>query len=273
MRTLVHLSDLHFGADDPLVADAVKRSVTELQPHVVVVSGDLTQRARPAEFRAARRFLDSLPGEKVVVPGNHDVPLWNVIRRFLMPLTRYRRLITRELSPTYYDDEVAIVGINTARSWTRKSGRINAEQAAEASGYLRSAAARALKLVVTHHPFDLSETQGERKVVGRAQMALERLAHAGAEVLLAGHFHEASTIGTAKRYPLPGGYSALVVQAGTALSVRTRRSTNSFNVLRIDPPRLTIEILSWDPAAQAFTLREQKHYEQRAGAGMVRLDA
>jgi 3',5'-cyclic AMP phosphodiesterase CpdA len=273
MRIIAHLSDIHFGAEDPPLVEAVRAHLAQLQPHLVVLSGDLTQRARRGQFLAARTFLASLPGEKLIVPGNHDVPLWNLLARFLTPLTAYSRLITRDLSPAYYDEELAVVGINTARSWTRKSGRINDEQAAEASGYLRRAAEGALRIVVTHHPFDLAETFGERELVGRARMALQQLAHAGVDVLLAGHFHEAYTGGTARRYPLPDGYSALVVQSGTATSTRTRGTPNSFNILRYEKPQLEVEILCWDAAQRRFVVQESKRYRRLREGGMERLDA
>jgi 3',5'-cyclic AMP phosphodiesterase CpdA len=271
MRLLAHLSDVHFGAIDPPLVAAVEAHLHALRPDITVISGDLTQRARRSEFNDARAFLDRLPGKRIVVPGNHDVPLWNVFARFLEPLTGYCRFITRDLTPAYYDSEVAIIGINTARSWTRKSGRINEQQAEEAAQQLRVADPGAIKIVVTHHPFDLSETQGAGKVVGRAKMALAKLAEAGADVLLAGHFHEAYTGGTAKRYPIHG-YSALVVQAGTATSSRTRGTSNSFNILRIDPPKVEVEILTWNAGAGKFEPIETKCYERRPEIGFVRID-
>ena len=130
MRTLAHLSDLHFGRVDPELLAPLAALVSELAPDVVVVSGDLTQRARPAEFQAARRFLNELPAPQIVVPGNHDVPLYNIFQRFLQPLDKYRRYITPDLAPMYLDDEIAVVGINTARSLTFKDGRIGREQIA-----------------------------------------------------------------------------------------------------------------------------------------------
>ena len=116
MRTLVHLSDLHFGRVDPALLSPLRALVEHLEPDVVVVSGDLTQRARSAQFQQARVFLDSLPGPQIVVPGNHDVPLYNVFSRFLTPLVKYRRHVTDDLSPEYVDEEIAVLGINTARS-------------------------------------------------------------------------------------------------------------------------------------------------------------
>ena len=125
MRTIVHLSDLHFGRIDPALPPALLRAAVEAAPDLVVVSGDLTQRARVAEFKAAARFLETLPAPQLTVPGNHDVPLYNVLQRWLTPLDRYRRYITRDLAPFYQDAEIAVLGVNTARALTFKDGRIN----------------------------------------------------------------------------------------------------------------------------------------------------
>ncbi len=272
MRLIAHISDIHFGAEEPVICDGLREYLHRVRPEITVVSGDLTQRARRVEFDAARAFVHALPGAKIIVPGNHDVPLWDFFNRFFRPLARYCRYITPDLAPTYHDECVSIVGINTARSLTSKNGRINEDQARAASEILRRYDEHVMKIVVTHHPFDLAETHGERDLVGRSKMALQMLAEAGADVLLAGHFHDAYTGGTAKRYPIHG-YSALVVQAGTATSHRRRGSANSFNLLRIDPPFVTVEILSWDDTERQFTTRETKRYERRPEVGFVRLDA
>jgi 3',5'-cyclic AMP phosphodiesterase CpdA len=270
MRVIAHLSDIHFGAIDPLLVGAVRDHLAALRPDLTVISGDLTQRARDGQFREARVFLDSLLGPKIVVPGNHDVPLWNVFARFLAPLSGYCRHITRDFMPTFQDAEVAVVGLNTARSLTHKNGRISEEQAEKAAEWLRKIDGSVIKIVVTHHPFDLAETFGKRHLVGRAKMALGHLVGAGASVLLAGHFHAAYTGGTAHRYSL-GGYSALVVQAGTATSTRLRGSPNSFNILRIDPPRVRVELLEWDGAAGRYLVKETKEYLHHADTGFSKL--
>ncbi|MEA3207524.1 MAG: hypothetical protein QOE70_581 [Chthoniobacter sp.] len=271
MRTLVHLSDLHFGRTDPVLVAAVRTRVRELDPDIVAISGDLTQRARPGQFKEARAFLETLPGQVIVVPGNHDVPLWNVFARFCFPLANYRRYITRDLAPFYDGGEVIVAGINTARSLVWKGGRISVEQAEAARAQLCRFDDSVVKIVVTHHPFDVAETYRARELVGRARMAMEKLAECGADVLLAGHLHEAYTGGTANRYQIRG-HSALVVQAGTATSTRLRHSANSFNVLRIDAPRVAVQILSWNPDARQFTPSESKLYEHRPGVGFERHD-
>ena len=116
MRTIVHLSDLHFGRTDPELVEPLISAIRRLNPTLLAVSGDLTQRARSHQFREARAFLDALPQPKIVVPGNHDIPLYNLYNRFFQPLDKYRRHITDDLQPTYSDDEMIVVGVSTARS-------------------------------------------------------------------------------------------------------------------------------------------------------------
>src|ERR687890_834447 len=128
MRTIVHLSDLHFGRVNPGLVDPLIRTVREVGPDLVAISGDLTQRARSHQFQQARSFLDSLPQPQIVVPGNHDIPLHNVFARFLEPLTKYKRYITEDLQPAYANEEVVVIGVNTARSLVFKGGRINRSQ-------------------------------------------------------------------------------------------------------------------------------------------------
>ncbi len=251
MRTLIHLSDLHFGRIDYSIIEPLIATVKALAPDVVVVSGDLTQRARSHQFKEARQFLDALPLPQIIVPGNHDVPLYNVFARFLQPLDKYRRFITDDLEPFYADEEIAILGINTARSLTIKDGRINERQVAKIRERLCPFGDEVTKIIVTHHPFDLPEGHDEAELVNRAQMAMEALASCGADVLLAGHLHISHTGHTAKRYRI-AGHNALVVSAGTATSTRGRGEANSFNVVRARHPHITVERLTWQPALATF---------------------
>jgi 3',5'-cyclic AMP phosphodiesterase CpdA len=250
MRTLVHLSDLHFGRVDETLLAPLAQAVASIKPDVVVVSGDLTQRARIPQFQAAREFLDTLPSPQIVVPGNHDVSLHNVVRRFLQPLDRYSRYIVDDLEPAYSDAEIAVIGINSARSLTVKSGRINAEQIVRMRERFARAETGAIRIVVTHHPFDVPHPDGKH-IIGRATMAIDALAECRVDLLLAGHLHLSHTITTASRYRIPG-FGALVVQAGTATSVRRRDETNSFNLIRVEPSRIAIQPHVWDTDAKQF---------------------
>ncbi len=252
MRTLVHLSDLHFGRLDARIIPPLVERITLLNPDLVAISGDLTQRARRRQFQEARTFLDMLPFPKLVVPGNHDVPLFNVAARVLHPFAGYRRYVGVDLEPAHIDEEMAVLGLNSSRALiTGGRGRLNRDQIAAAVTRLRPLPAALIKVIVTHHPFDLPEGYAAEHLVGRAAMAMAQLAEAGADLFLAGHLHVSHVGHTAERYRI-AGHSALVVQAGT-LSTRGRGELNTFNVLRIARPEMTVERYSWETGSQGFT--------------------
>lgn len=266
MRTIVHLSDLHFGRVDTALLTPLRRAISDIAPDVVVVSGDLTQRARGSQFRAARDFLATIPIPQVVVPGNHDVPLYDVVRRFLAPLARFRRYITDDPMPEFLDDEIAIVGVNTARSLTFKGGRINLEQVQSIAQRFDGLPERVTRIVVTHHPFDVPPDGDEGDVVGRAPAAMAEFARAEVDVFLSGHLHRSNTDTTAQRYRI-GGFAAVVVQAGTAISTRGRGEHNAFNVLRIGDSDLRVQAWRWSPGQNAFAQEDERGFHYRHGIG------
>src|SRR6476661_6988128 len=248
MARLVHLSDLHFGAHDDRLVKAVEQSVDVLKPDLVVVSGDFTQRARTEQFKEACEFLERLRerGHEVLgVPGNHDVPLYDVLRRFLSPLARYRRFIDDSLCPFVELPGIAVLGINTARSLTFKEGRINEEQVE----FIRETFARtpveAMRILVTHHPlFALAVGDEQQRAIGRHELALDAIQDAGVDMLLAGHMHHASSHDASDLVTRAG--SALVIQAGTATSTRVREQQQSFNTIDIGESKATITVNAWD---------------------------
>jgi 3',5'-cyclic AMP phosphodiesterase CpdA len=251
MATVVHLSDLHFGRVDPRLVTALIDVIDSVAPDLVAVSGDLTQRARRNQFRQARSFLDRVTGPRLVVPGNHDVPLYNLALRLLDPYGGYRRHIQHDLEPTFENELMIVVGLNSARAFPfHGGGRLNAAQVARAAARLQSAGAHKVKIVVTHHPFDVPHTHGQEHLIGRADMAMQQLAAAGADVFLAGHLHVSHIGHSAQRYQI-AGHSALVVQAGT-MSTRTRGEPSTMNVLRVAPGQIDIARHAWDHASQSF---------------------
>ena len=263
MIKLVHLSDLHFGrVDEALLAPLVER-VHEIAPDVVVVSGDLTQRARSAQFEQAREFLDRLPGPRIVVPGNHDVPLYNVFARFLRPLDKYRRIVEADLSPSYIDDEIAVLGVNSARSLVVKDGRLNEEQIAGLRDTLCKLPDSVFKVVVTHHPFDVPEGGDEDDVIDRATRAMRMFAQCRVDLLLAGHVHKSHSGDSGERYAL-AGYEALIVSAGTATSTRGRGESNSFNRLGIEKSRVEVQRCEWRPESGRFEDAQRQVFERSA---------
>lgn len=218
----------------------------------MVVSGDLTQRARTTEFLQAKEFLARLPGPRIVVPGNHDVPLHNLVHRLLRPLEKFRRYIEPSLSPSFIDPEIAVLGVNTARSLVVKNGRINEVQLRslrEAFGVLPE---EVVKVVVTHHPFDVPSHIGASQRVGRAGIAMAEFAQCGVDVLLAGHLHTSRAGDTGARYAL-SGYGALVLNAGTATSTRGRGEANAFNLVRLEKNRVGVKRFEWLHESQRFS--------------------
>lgn len=263
MRTIVHLSDLHFGAlDDVRVAPLIE-AIAALSPDVVAVSGDLTQRARVREFQEARAFLDRLARPLIVVPGNHDVPLYDIVTRLSDPAGRFRRLIEADPMPVFEDDEIVMIGLNSARAigGPGGGGRLSRAQVVRAADRLSASRPGKTRIVVTHHPFDIPANQPTYSLVGRAEMAMAELARAGADVLLAGHLHVSHVGHTAERYRVEG-YSALVIQAGT-LSRRERGEPNAFNVVRVRDRRLSIDRMSWHDREDMFVTSWTGDYERR----------
>ena len=262
MTRLVHLSDLHFGAHDERLVAAVEERVHDSSPDLVVISGDFTQRARTEQFQQACRFLERLreAGHEVLaVPGNHDVPLYDVFRRFLSPLTRYMRYIDDTLCPLHEIPGAAVLGINTARSLTFKDGRISHEQ----MDFIRETFERtdrdSMRILVTHHPlFALPVGEGVAPAVGRSELALDAIGDAGVDLLLAGHNHQAS-IHNARDLVTRAG-PALVVQAGTATSNRLREQDQSFNRIDIDGSRVTVTVETW--GGSAFAPQDAQLYER-----------
>jgi 3',5'-cyclic AMP phosphodiesterase CpdA len=264
MARLIHLSDLHFGAHEPRLVDAVAERIDEEKPDLVVISGDFTQRARTEQFKEACEFLDRLreAGHDVLaVPGNHDVPLYDVFRRFLSPLTRYKRYIDDTLCPVHELPGVTVVGINTARSFTVSDGRINEEQMRFIRETFGRSNANAMRVLVTHHPLfalPVGETREVKRAVGRNELALDAAAESGVDMLLAGHHHTASTHSARDLVTRAG--PALVVQAGTATSVRLRDEEQSFNRIDIEGESVTLTLQRWKD--DKFESSSEQRYER-----------
>ena len=230
MRIIAHISDLHFGYNDPVLATALIQALDEIKPHVVVVSGDLVEHATEAEFKSVRDFLEKLPGPQIIVPGNHDLPFYNLWRRFTEGLTKYRQFITDDPAPTFIDDEIAIVGADSAHLWPVKGGKITDAQLDDLLERFATFPAGLIRVLVTHHPFDLPEPSNPYLLIGHSRRAVSRLAPV-VDILLAGHVHLSSSGSTSTRYKMEG-HAMVFVQAGTAISDRNKGEANS---LQRDP--------------------------------------
>jgi 3',5'-cyclic AMP phosphodiesterase CpdA len=240
MRKLVHVSDLHFGKVGRETVAALEGSIRALDPDVLVVSGDLTQRARTQQFREAAEFLQRFDCAQVVVPGNHDLPFFNLAARFKTPFTKYATHIHPDIEPFYEDEEVVVVGISTPqpRYWTR--GELTSASLEKVKERLSSATNK-VKILVSHHPLEIFQPGPGRQLLDYEP-----------DVLLAGHLHASSAAVTTTVHP-HAHRSAILVQAGTSTSTRLRGEHNAFNLLQVERNRMVVVRYTSRPGGGAFT--------------------
>lgn len=275
MLTLLHISDLHFGPKfAPEVGEAVLRAAGELRPDIVVASGDFTQRAKPKQYAAARAYLDRLPRvPTVVVPGNHDIPLYRVFERLFHPYALYRKYISNELDAVLRRDDAVIVALNTTSPLLAVTdGRINRRQLDFCAQAFAGAPGTAVRIVVAHHHFaPVPDYDDEHDVMWRAREALDRFNELGVELILGGHLHRAYIGNSRDVYPSKTrGSGIIIVQCGTTTSRRGRareREKNSFNLIKIGPDVTRIthymyfhDIGDFAPVSRHAFPRRDQHY-------------
>jgi 3',5'-cyclic AMP phosphodiesterase CpdA len=244
VRTIVHISDLHFGRVDEKRVLPLSKLIKKIDPDIVVISGDLTQRAKAEQFIAAEAFIRSLKQNVLVIPGNHDIPLFNLFARIFAPFKKYSEFINADLSPFYKDSEIAILGINSVRRDRATSGKIKDIDFTRAEELFGKLDPKIVKIVVAHHPFDLipSEVKTYKHVhtaMKGSKKTIKRMSKMGIDIFLSGHLHVFNA-GASIRHKIEG-YSGLMVQAGTAISTRTHGGQVSFNVLRINKKKIIVE--------------------------------
>ena len=236
MSVLLHISDTHFGTEQPLVLAALEALARERLPDVLVFSGDITQRAQPAQFAAARRLCDRLGvGRMLALPGNHDIPLLDLGLRLFRPYQRYLAAFGPRLEPTLATDDFFVVGVNTTRAARHKNGEVSAEQVRRVARELQAARPGQLRVVVTHQPAAVVRAEDEHDRLRGADEALQGWSRAGADLVLGGHIHLPYVVDlTLAAEPTPR--PMWCVQAGTAVSSRVRHGTcNSINLIHWKP--------------------------------------
>ena len=237
MSVVLHISDTHFGTEDPPVVLALQALAHELKPDALIFSGDITQRARAAQFKAARDFCDSLKVPRMLaLPGNHDIPLYNVFARIAMPYRGYEKAFGGELEPVLELPDAIFIGVNTTRPERHKDGEVSPQQVARVVELLRNVPRDKLRVVVTHQPACVMRVEDEKDRLHGGHMAVKAWSDAGADLVMGGHIHlpyvtDVCTVVKGASRPM------YCLQAGTAVSQRVRHNTpNSINVIRWQPP-------------------------------------
>ncbi len=254
MSTVLHISDTHFGTEITRSVEALIELHERLKPELVVLSGDITQRAHRAQFLAAQEFMKRLnPRSSLIVPGNHDIPLFNLFRRFSEPYKNYCEQFGEDLEPDFESQELLAIGVNTTRAKRVQAGEISEQQIAAVERRLLQAQIGQLRCVVTHQPIHIVADSDEKNLLTNAEQAVRRWAAAGVDLVLGGHIHLPFVRLVNERYP-GIGRPVWVVQAGTATSHRLRGSVpNSVNVVRYEQrSNCVVEQWDYDEKKRAF---------------------
>jgi 3',5'-cyclic AMP phosphodiesterase CpdA len=266
VRKIFHISDVHFGPPHlPRVSQGVLEFVDRHRPDLVVLSGDLTQRAKPEQFRQAREFVDRIPAPTIVVPGNHDVPLYRVWERIFSPFGGYRRYFSPELEPIYRDDELLVVGINTAFGWTIKDGRIRLRRLLEVAELFEKEPDAKFKVVVAHHHLIPPPNFGSQRVLGNAYEAIDLFSRVGVDLILSGHLHQAY-IGNSEEFYPKGRPPVVILHSGTTTSSRGRggeREKNTCNWIRVDDRSMIVSHYRWHHELERFAEHSRHWYPRQ----------
>jgi 3',5'-cyclic AMP phosphodiesterase CpdA len=255
---IAHISDTHFGTVDEPVQQALIRDIQACHADVILLTGDITQRARTSQFREARAFLDMLPAvPRVCIPGNHDIPLFDIFTRFLRPYRLFRKFIGTELEPSYEDETVAVICVNATRATRHKHGVVSEQQIARTAERLRQLT-QPFRVIAIHQPLAVTLRVDVRNLARGAERALEAWLAAGADLFVGGHIHlpYCTTVRAANT-----SRTGIVLQAGTAVSRRIRHGVpNSYNRIELTGPsgarQMKLTRCDFDEATQAF---ETKH--------------
>ncbi|ABR90455.1 DNA repair exonuclease [Janthinobacterium sp. Marseille] len=261
MKTVLHISDPHFGTERAPVVKALERLAHAHAPNLLILSGDITQRARAVEFKLARAFVERLAiPSHIVIAGNHDIPLFDVMTRIFLPYTRYCRSFGPELEPVHDSPDLLVLAVRTTRRYRHIEGEVSDVQIERVAQGLKQAGDKQLRIVVTHQPVFVTHEVDEEHLLRGHQRAIGRWAEAGADLILGGHIHRPFTCALHEELAdLPRRVWA--VQAGTAVSSRIRHdSNNSVNFIRYGcadaPLRCIVERWDYNDEADEFLLKD-----------------
>lgn len=243
MTSIIQFADVHFGVEDKDAMAALAATVNTLKPDVTVICGDITQNGKKEEFYAARDWIRTLAGPKVITPGNHDTPMFGMFQRFFDPFGRYNKIIAPLSEPFYADQNVAIMGLNTSRGWQAKIdwslGVVDMDALANVTAQLRATDSLTVKMIAVHHPLIYPPSSPLQKETELGPKALKKLSEDNIDVVLSGHVHAPFVL---ERQP--DETEIMSIGAGT-LSVRRRDRPASFNHIVVDENTMSVTEIFW----------------------------
>ena len=261
MLRILHGSDLQMGRPfRPRAAKALRQLAFEVDPNLIVISGDLTQRAKVHEFQAAWKFLEALPQVPLVVtPGNHDVPLYRFWERLLVPYRSWNRTIPHDLDSVTVIPGATVVGLNSASPWSAiVGGRLTQAQLRFARQSFDSEPIEGIRVLVTHHHFVCKSAGGGGRPIPAAPLIINQIEEMEVDVVLSGHLHRMQV--AMSRDVVPGkNLGVPLITAGTATSRRGRgeeKGTNSVNVLDVLEDRIKVTPYLLRKSEQVFEALE-----------------
>ena len=256
---IVHLTDLHFGFHHPELVGPLADAVNAAAPAQIVVTGDLAHRARDDHFGLAREFLRRLKAPVMCVPGNHDVPLYNVLGRISRPYAAYRRAVPGSREPIVDLPGARIVGLNSIARLHWRQGRAWPHRISRVVAALRAAPPGALRVVAVHHPFAQPSDATKALMIGAAE-GLARLADAGCDLILSGHLHDWAVGPFDDADPGPPGI--LQLHGGSALCRRASDPVTEFMVIDVAQPELRVTRHLCATGADRFTAQPAAIYRR-----------
>lgn len=239
MKKIIHLSDLHFGTEREGIVEVLIETINHLNPDMIIVSGDLTQRARYPQFRSTKRFLQKLTCPHVLsVPGNHDISLYNLIERIFYPFRKYNRVIRPEFPSQIITEKFAIFGINSVTPFKPMGGFVTQAQLDNVSKFFFNMPSTMVKIVVMHHNLIRSE---RHKIINDSEKIINTFAASNINLVLSGHIHEAHIEKLKRNYLAHNMY---IITAGTPISYRTT-DPNSFNLIEFNNVSFTLNVFEY----------------------------
>lgn len=257
MRLLAHLSDLHFGTEVPEITAALAHDLSRARPQLILVTGDITQRARKSQFARAAEFLNRFHVPKLVVPGNHDLPLYDLYRRLIHPLAEFHLHFPALTASEYADDELLVLGLNSTRRLRVRRGQLSRRQLEQMGQFFRGHHGRRFRIFMSHHPFMSHPVHFPKDLMFRRRSAVKVLEKCGVDLVLGGHSHRVHVDDLQEHY---GFLSRPIItaQAGTAVSGRNFHRPQSYSLITVRPFSFSIEAREYHDGS--FRRAEQHIY-------------